>query len=409
MRKCYLDKIPKILKKDYEMIDWRNAIGMNIAFEYDGIKDSFKIVDYESRDKVYIVYKNKRYMIYGKYIRKGKIAKIFGQKIDWLYSEGDIIQDYVNSHDRNLIITKRRYIENNKNPKYRHHKYYQYRCLKCGYDCIMDNYWINEADLKAGKGCGCCAGTKVVIGINDISTTLPWAVPYIDDINYVYTHTKTSQKITDMTCPICGYKKRISVDKLYYQSFGCPKCSDGLSYPEKFFLNILQQLNIKFKFQLNKKDFVWCDKYRYDFYLPDYNCIIETNGIQHYENGWKKIDLQRKIDKRKRELALKNGIKHYIELDCRYSDKDYIKHSIINSGVPFKINNIDYNEADLKAQRNILIDACKLYESHPEITIKQIALKYNVHVGTIVRYLKKGREIGLCKYRDERKSNRSVK
>ena len=85
MRKCYLDKIPKILKKDYEMIDWRNAIGMNIAFEYDGIKDSFKIVDYESRDKVYIVYKNKRYMIYGKYIRKGKIAKIFGQKIDWLY------------------------------------------------------------------------------------------------------------------------------------------------------------------------------------------------------------------------------------------------------------------------------------------------------------------------------------
>ena len=212
-----------------------------------------------------------------------------------------------------------------------------------------------------------------------------------------------------MTCPICGYKKRMSVDKLYYQSFGCPQCSDGLSYPEKFFLNILQQLNIKFKFQLNKKDFVWCDKYRYDFYLPDYNCIIETNGIQHYEDGWKKINLQRKIDKQKRELALKNRIKYYIELDCRYSDKDYIKHSLINSNVPFEINDIDYNEADLKAQRNILIDACELYESHPEITIKQIALKYNVHVGTIVRYLKKGREIGLCKYRDERKSNRSVK
>lgn len=235
MRKCNLEKVPKILKMGKEVCDWQNAVGLNIPFEYDGLKDSFKIVDFESRDKVYVIYKDKKYMLYGKYIKIGRIAKLFGQTIEWKYSKGDIIKDHVNSHDRNLLITARKYIEENENPNNRNHKYYQYKCLKCGYDCIMDNYWVNEADLKAGKGCGCCAGTKVIIGINDISTTLPWAVPYIDDINYVHTHTKTSQKITDMTCPICGYKKRISVDKLYYQSFGCPKCSDGLSYPEKFF------------------------------------------------------------------------------------------------------------------------------------------------------------------------------
>ena len=135
---------------------------------------------------------------------------------------------------------------------------------------------------------------------------MPWAVPYIDDINYVYTHTKTSKKKTDMTCPICGLKKNMCVSNLYFQSFGCPKCSDGFSYPEKFFLNILNKLSIKFKFQLNKSDFVWCDKYRYDFYLPEYNCIIETNGVQHYEDGWKKMIFKVKLINEK-ELALKNG------------------------------------------------------------------------------------------------------
>lgn len=405
MRNCNLEKVPKILKMGKEACDWQNAVGLNIPFEYDGLKDSFKIVDFESRDKVYVIYKGKKYMLYGKYIKKGKIAKLFGQTIEWQYSEGDIIKDHIESHDRNLLITARKYIKVNKNPNNRNHKYYQYKCLNCGYDCTIDDFWANESELKDGKGCGCCAGTKVVVGINDISTTLPWAIPYIDDNNYIYTHTKNSSKKTDMTCPFCGFKKKISASKLYYQSFGCPKCSDGFSYPEKFFLNILEQIGINYKTQLNKSDFKWCDKYRYDFYLPEYNCIIETNGAQHYENGWYKIELQRKIDKRKKDLALQNGIKYYIELDCSQSDKNYIKHSIITSNIPFDVSYIDYDKADLMAQKNILIAICKLYKDNPNMTLVNIANQYHIHVGTVVRYLRKGRELGLCEYREPLKGN----
>lgn len=405
MRKCNLEKVPKILKMGKEACDWQNAIGLNIPFEYDGLKDSFKIVDFESRDKVYVIYKDKKYMLYGKYIKIGKIAKLFGQTIEWKYSKGDIIKDHVNSHDRNLLITARKYIEENENPNNRNHKYYQYKCLTCGYDCSMDDFWANESELKGGKGCGCCAGTKVVIGVNDISTTLPWAVPYIDDINYIYTHTKTSNKKTEMTCPICGFKKKMCVGDLYYQSFACPKCSDGFSYPEKFFLNVLEQAKINFKTQLNKSDFEWCEKYRYDFYLSEYNCIIETNGAQHYEDGWHKIELQRKIDKQKKELALQNGIERYIELDCSQSDKDYIIHSIIKSNIPFDISDVDFNKADLAAQKNVLIATCKLYKDNPDMTLINIANEYRVHVGTVVRYLRKGRELGLCDYREPLKGN----
>lgn len=405
MRKCCLDNVPVILKNNNKVINWRNAIGLDIPFEYDGIKDSFKIIDYESRDKVYILYKNKKYMLYGKYIKKGKIAKILGQKIEWNYSIGDVIKDCVNNHNRHLLITARKYVDINKNPKYRHHKYYQYKCLTCGYDCTIDDFWINEADLKTGKGCGCCAGTKVITGINDISTAIPWAIPYIDDIDYVYTHTKTSKKKTNMTCPVCGFKKKMCAANLYFQFFGCPKCSDGFSYPEKFFLHILDQAKIKYKYQLNKSDFKWCDKYRYDFFLPDYNCIVETHGAQHYEDGWKKIDLQRKIDKKKKELALNNGIKHYIELDCRNSNKEYIKCSIMKSNLPFNLSMVDFDKADLGAQKNVLITTCETYKNNPNMTLINIATKYHISLGTVVRYLKKGRELGLCEYREPAKGN----
>jgi transposase-like protein len=400
MRRCFLDNIPQ----KHNKYNWEESIGLAVPFEYDGVKDEFIIVKYESRDKVYVQYHNKEYMLYGKYIKQGKIAKIFGKSIEWHYSIGDVIKDHIKSHDRHLLIKNRKYIDINKNPNYRQHKYYQYKCLICGYDCAMDGSWVNEANLKVGHGCGCCAGTKIVVGINDISTTYPQMLLYLDDINYAYTHTKTSQKITDMTCPICGFKKRTSADKLYYQSFGCPKCSDGYSYPEKFLINVLEQLSVLFKYQLNKKDMNWCGKYKYDFYLPEYNCIIETNGKQHYDKGWGKYERQHKTDIIKKNLALENGIELYIELDCSESDKDYIKQSIINSNLPFDVSNIDYNLADMAAQKNILIEVCRMYAEYPDYTIKKIAELYRIDKNTVVRYLRKGRELGLCEYRDERRS-----
>ena len=403
MRVCYLDNVPVKPYKDSFVYLWKDSIGLKIPFEYDDIKGEFEIIGYEHPDKIYVLYNNKQTMVYGKYIKQGRIEKIFEKEIIWKWNEGDIIQDHVGSHDRHLLIKSRKYIEKNNNPNYRQHKYYQYKCLICGYDCTMDDFWVNEADLKAGKGCGCCAGTKIIVGINDIGTTFPEAVPYIDDINYVHMHTRTSQKITDMTCPYCGYKKRSSVDKLFYQNFGCPKCSDGFSYPEKFFFNILEQCGIDFKYQLNKKDFSWCDKYKYDFYLPQYECIVEVNGRQHYDSVWHHYEQQHQTDIIKRELALSHGIKLYIEIDCSESNKEYIKKSLLNSNLPFNIEEVDYDQADSAAQKNRLRDTCDIYKGNPSIDIKALAKMEQISDTTCVNYLKKGTELGLCNYKSRRK------
>ena len=52
---------------------------------------------------------------------------------------------------------------------------------------------------------------------------------------------------------------------------------------------------------------------RFDFYLPDYNLLIECQGIQHKEwrEGWQtKEDFERQLehDKRKREYAKEHNI-----------------------------------------------------------------------------------------------------
>ena len=399
MRKCDLSQVPTKKNDTRVIYDWSKAKGLKIPFEYDGLKDFFEIIDYESRDKVYIKYNNKTNMLYGKYIRKGKIAKIFDEEIDWKYHIGENIQYNKKGYETNITITAKYYSKDNPHFKKgyeRNYKWYQYKCNVCGYDCTMDNFWINETDLKDGKGCSCCAGTKVIKGVNDISTTAPDLMVYLVDKEFGYTHTKTTNKSTLMRCPICGYEKNMPFYNLYFQNFGCPYCTDGFSYPEKFLVYILKQNKINFKYQLSKSDFNWCDKYKYDFYLSDYNWIIETHGRQHYEDGWRKIDLQRKIDKIKRQLALNNGINKYIELDCRESNNQYIFDSIKKTDLSIILKEIDINKADNYAQCNKLKTACDLFNNGCT-NYSSIAEKIDVCVNTVRRYIRKGKELGIIK------------
>lgn len=59
------------------------------------------------------------------------------------------------------------------------------------------------------------------------------------------------------------------------------------------------EIEYSFSWQSNKKR-------RYDFYLPDYNLIIEYNGEQHYlENKYFKVPLkeqQKSMQRKKKKL-----------------------------------------------------------------------------------------------------------
>ena len=176
--------------------------------------------------------------------------------------------------------------------------------------------------------------------------------------------------------------------------------------------NLLTQLNIKFITQLNSKQFSWCDKYKYDFYLEDYNIIIETHGIQHYREkaSWgKESEIQKQNDNYKRQLALNNNVNIYIEIDCSKSELKFIKNSILNSKLAelFDLSKIDWNKCEEYALSNIVKEVCNSWNNKKENeTTTDIAIKYNVSNTAVRTYLHKGNKLGWCKY--DSKKEKSV-
>lgn len=403
MRKVDLSKVPKKNNNGKEQYLWSESIGLNIPFVYDNHIGNFKIIERIDTEHIKVLYNNKEFNLLTRAVKCNQIEKLFGKELKWEYNVGNNIQDTVCSHRRDLIIINKKWDDTlNKN---RNNKWYQYKCNICGYNSSIDNSWINEQHLKRGQGCACCSGSKIIKGINDISTTDPWMVEYFVNIEDVYSHTSTSNQKFLMKCSICKKIKYQTPWRLLSQGFACPICSDGISYPEKMLTEILDQLKVKYKRQLNKKDFKWCEDYRYDFYLYDYNMIIETHGMQHYilRNNSKFGTLKeiQENDKNKEVLAKKNNISYYVVLDCRYSTINYIMESI-NKSILNKIldlSKIDFIKLNKFLNKSLMVEVCLAYKKqYPNISTLTLESDFCIDRATITRYLKDGNKIGLCNY-----------
>lgn len=332
------------------------------------------------------------------------------KEVNWKFNIGDEIKDDKRSI---VIIDKEVRIKENKPDKKGRiynirYKFYKYKCLKCG-----NEDWIVEGDLDRNKGCNTCcsAPQKVVLGINTIWDKARWMcdLGVSEEDAKRYTPMNGSKIIT--TCPHCGNKKETIIRNIYYRhTIGCI-CNDKQSYPEKFLYSVLKQLNIKFVIQLSNSTFKWCDNKKYDFYLPDYNCIIETHGSQHYEESTRGRSLkeEQENDIYKMELALNNGIDNYIVVDCRKSELEWIKNSILNSELNnmFNLSNINWLECEKFTTTNLIKIACKYKSDNDLLTTRDISKIMGYHRKTITAWLKIGSNLGWCSYdpNEEKKRN----
>ena len=76
---------------------------------------------------------------------------------------------------------------------------------------------------------------------------------------------------------------------------------------------LLKEANIKYEREKTYSD-LKMGKFRYDFYLPDLNTIIEVNGQQHYYEVWggrAGLLKQQENDRKKITYALANKIIMY--------------------------------------------------------------------------------------------------
>lgn len=317
------------------------------------------------------------------------------KSVDWKYNIGDNIK----SSTRNMTIidreTKEHYYKYKDGKRLSYYQNYKYHCNICGF-----NGWISLSNLKKGVKCSCCSNRTVVKGINDIATLRPDLIKYFVDINDAYSHTIMSSKKIKCVCPICGTEKYIIISNLNQHGFSCDKCSDGISYPEKFLANVLSQLNIEFIKQYKINDY----KYKYDFYLPKYNTIIEVHGEQHYDNVFLKTTLEevQQNDFIKKNVALQNNIDNYVELNCSKSTMDYIKNSIYNNEffkINFNIDNIDWELCHKESLKNKLIEICEYWnDNFNETCVSDVMEIFSMPRTTVLKYLHIGTEIGLCNY-----------
>ena len=405
MRIIFTDILPRKNNK----IDWKNSIWYKIHFIYDDIEDDLEIINYKN-NKLEIKYKNKNKSIHTNLFIRCQLGKILNKFTnDFKIEIGQSFKD----NKRNITIIDREYRKiNYKNGKSRIRKYYKYHCNICNAEL-----WAEENNIY-DNNCACCENQIVVKGINDIATTSPWMIKYFSNIEDAYTHTYYSSKKVWIKCPYCEYEKYMRIENLKRKEFTCPKCSDGISFPEKFMLNLLNNLKelnqLKdFKYQYSKLNANWCGRKRYDFYfeLNGEGYIIETHGEQHYrETGLGKLEENKQNDLNKYNLAISNGIKpeNYIVIDCRKSELEFIKNNILSSRLNeiFNLNTIDWINIEENSTKNIIKEVCCYWKLHRNIKNEMITAKhleriFKLRRPCILNYLKIGTRLGWCNYNPE--------
>lgn len=212
------------------------------------------------------------------------------------------IEDICKNRNYKLITTFDEYIDGN--------TLVRFICDKHGEQAIKANNFCN------GSGCHSCR-LDIISKSNRFDINKVRSI--IEEIND-NTWLNPDEYKSSSTCNLkikckCGNTYITSLDSyVHYNVTRCPKCSNSESKAESFIKSFLINNNIIFK---QEKGFDECrdiNRLPFDFYLPEYNMIVEYNGKQHYEpidyfGGENAFEIRRKHDEIKYEYCKSNNIK----------------------------------------------------------------------------------------------------
>lgn len=274
-------------------------------------------------------------------------------------------------------------------------------------ECKRGHVWspIPRNLVYCHSGCPYCAGKKAWPGETDLWTTRPDIAALLKNTEDGYKYSHGSSKKVDFICPDCGCVSNKAISLVCWYGFVCGKCSDGVSYPNKFARALLTQL-CKDSFECEYQP-QWAKPYKYDNYVKyDGNSFfLEMDGLMHYqycEYYSRSLEKQQKADQEKDRLAKEHDIE-MIRIDCRKSDCDYIKSNMLNSRLNeiFDLSNVDWQLCDAMAQRNLIKDVCALYNDgmHNLYDIKDAL---HISIWAVRKYIKIGGNVGWCDYSVEK-------
>jgi transposase len=278
--------------------------------------------------------------------------------------------------------------------------------LECGHVWTTKAAYVYYRDF----GCPYCSGNAILVGFNDLWTTAPQVSKLLTNPEDGYSISKYSGQKKNFTCPLCGKVQEKIIKNITRRGFQCSYCGDGISYPNKFGRAFLDQ--VVGDNYIPEYICEWCKPYKYDNYFCYNNksYFLEMDGGFHYlENNMSEMSLEERqnVDRIKEQLARDHNI-CLIRIDCLESDSNYIANSILSSelNMLFDLSKIDWQKCNIKAQKNLVKEACGLYMSGIKST-DEISKIIKVGRSTATRYLKTGAELGWCDY-DPKKAHKGL-
>ena len=187
-------------------------------------------------------------------------------------------------------------------------------CKKCSYE-----WKTSFSGLMQGKGCPNCYGNikktqKKAIFI------LEQKFPDIDFCEFKY---KSAIIKSTCICRLCGNRWIISYNSIVSNKSGCPKCKQ--SYYERKTEDLLIKYGIKYEVQKQFDSCRYKRKLKFDFYLQDFNVLIEYNGAQHFKQfKYTNLSLIKLRDFIKANWCAKNKIQLIRISDSPYKTNDNI-------------------------------------------------------------------------------------
>lgn len=306
-----------------------------------------------------------------------------------------------------------------------------YEQILIDFNCSHQPSWVNAGNYGKNQGCPICSNKRIIKGVNDVATTHSHLVKYFVNIEDAYTHSYGSHNLILCRCPDCGFEKEMRVYEIVIYDFICDKCSDKITYPNKFMWGVLEQLKL-----LGYKDICfyrelspqWCrfknfnndniDFGVYDFIIDfPYKIIIEMDGgLSHGNNRHTKTKISKEEeiykDEMKNKLAENNGYK-IIRIDCNYPKIEerfnHIKENTISKiGSIFDLNIVKWNEVELFCATSFLLKACEMKKNNTKLTTTDISKQLKISITTVRESLKTGNKIGLCKYDAKEEKSKQI-
>ncbi len=182
-----------------------------------------------------------------------------------------------------------------------------------------------------GIGCKKCSDKSYIIGPDKFIENSNKKHDNKYDYSLIYDDYVNQNSKIKIICPKHGIFEQFAHN--HSSGNGCSICKRD-SKGQKMVRRYLKNINIHFSEQKIFKKCIYKKYLFFDFYLPEYNCCVEYDGIQHFEPveyfGGENVFNETKIrDNIKNEYCKNNNI-HLIRISYKENVEEKLNHELTN-------------------------------------------------------------------------------